>query len=147
MTKPFLILLSSFVLSGCVITVNSESSSSPSSLSSSISSSVQDDNLYFDVVSSSLEKEEEDFEGRIVVRIQGLILEEEIVLRGVQLLANTFYTEHLDTIGLTRVNLSISLFNSTDLVTATPTYGVVRYVIHESPSILGIRFLDASLTL
>lgn len=141
--KKLIVLVASLFLSSCVISTTSEL---PSSSAPPTSSSI-DVNTYFEVVLETFNRDVSPWTARLDVRVEASLLTKSQVLLGLQQIANDFYLEHVETIGTVRVDLTLYAFNQTGLLTNTPTYGSVKYVINETPGLLGIQFIEDSLTI
>jgi hypothetical protein len=151
---PLFVSFTTLLLTGCVVPPSLSSSGNPSidvtsvasNSSEVITTSVSETSLdlaaYFEVVSTQKLFNENPKLATIQVRLTGQSLTKQLILQGVQLIANDFYESNLIDIQDQRVNLTIQLFNSLQTLNTTPTYGDVLFVINETNLLIGIQLKE-----
>lgn len=147
--KHLLVLMfSSWILSSCIVKPSLDSSTissinpSTETTSNPSPSSTIDLKTYFQVVNVQKLFNETPKNATIQVRLTSQTLIKTTLIQGVQLIANDFYEENLIEIQTNRVNLTIQLFSTSQLLTTTPLYGHALFVINESNLLIGIQLKE-----
>jgi len=142
----FLLTLGLFILTGCVVppslSLNSTSEPSTSQGESSL-----DLNAYFDVVSMTKQFNVAPRNAVIQVRLRGSTLTESMIIQGISLIANDFYEAEVATIGVLRVELTIQVFDVSQALNSSPTFGDALFMINETETLIGIQLTEARIVL
>lgn len=142
----FLLTLGLFILTGCVVppslSIDSNSEPSISQGESSI-----DLKAYFDVVSMTKQFNAAPRNAVIQVRLRGSTLTESMIIQGISLIANDFYEAEVATIGVLRVELTIQVFDVSQALNSSPTFGDALFMINETETLIGIQLKEARIVL
>jgi hypothetical protein len=153
----FNLILALFILSACVVPPSLDSSSNidPSSQVNTSSTSVDisesqssiDLKAYFQVVSVSTQFINNPRNAVIQVRLSGSTLTEASIIQGIMLIANDFYEAELANIGILRLDLTLQLYDLTQGLNTSPSFGDALFVINESDTLLGIQLKEERIVL
>lgn len=142
----FFLTLGLFILTGCVVppslSIDSNSEPSISQGESSI-----DLKAYFDVVSMTKQFNAAPRNAVIQVRLRGSTLTESMIIQGISLIANDFYEAEVATIGVLRVELTIQVFDVSQALNSSPTFGDALFMINETETLIGIQLKEARIVL
>lgn len=142
----FFLTLGLFILTGCVVppslSIDSNSEPSISQGESSI-----DLKAYFDVVSMTKQFNAAPRNAVIQVRLRGSTLTESMIIQGISLIANDFYEAEVATIGVHRVELTIQVFDVSQALNSSPTFGDALFMINETETLIGIQLKEARIVL
>jgi hypothetical protein len=142
----FLLTLGLFILTGCVVppslSLNSISEPSISQGETSL-----DLKAYFDVVSMTKQFNAAPRNAVIQVRLRGSTLTESMIIQGISLIANDFYEAEVATIGVHRVELTIQVFDVSQALNSSPTFGDALFMINETETLIGIQLKEARIVL
>lgn len=135
--------------SSSTVSSSNESTTQSSVLPSSLisSQSTFSETIYLDVVQIQKNFAQLPMTASIYVRMNGDILNKPLVLQGVWLIANDFYQNEFNEIGTKTITLNVLLFNQEQVLTSTPFYGSVQFLINESEALLGIQLTTEEIVL
>ena len=142
----FLLTLGLFILTGCVVppSLSLNSNSEPSTSQGETSLDLK---AYFDVVSMTKQFNAAPRNAVIQVRLRGSTLTESMIIQGISLIANDFYEAEVATIGVLRVELTIQVFDVSQALNSSPTFGDALFMINETETLIGIKLKEARIVL
>jgi hypothetical protein len=126
---------------------SSQVNTSSTSVDISESQSSIDLKAYFQVVSVSTQFINNPRNAVIQVRLSGSTLTEASIIQGIMLIANDFYEAELANIGILRLDLTLQLYDLTQGLNTSPSFGDALFVINESDTLLGIQLKEERIVL